>query len=75
MNTVGEGVRFQEIEKALKHFKICPRCDSIDGFWVGLRRESPYVQCKCCGAKFELFEVFKVSEKGKVPQRLKFLRE
>lgn len=68
-------MKLQEIEKALEHFKVCPKCDSYDGFWAGFKRECPYVQCKCCGAKFELSEVFKVGEKGKAQQRLRFFRK
>jgi len=72
---IGERLNLQEIETAFSHFKICPKCNSGEGFWLGLKREHAYVQCKSCGAKFELFEVYKIGEKGKTPERLSFIRK
>ena len=68
-------MNLQEIETASNNFKICPKCNSTEGFWLGLKRDHAYVQCKSCGAKFELFEVYKIGEKGKTPERLRFIRK
>jgi len=68
-------VNLQEIENALSMFKTCPKCNSTQGFWLGLKRERAYAQCKSCGANFELFEVFKLLEKDKSAGRLRFLRK
>lgn len=65
----------QEIEAAFSRFGVCPRCNSRGGFWLGLKRDHAYVQCKGCGAKFELFEAYSMGEKGKPPEKLKFLRK
>lgn len=67
-------MNLQEIENALNRFKTCPKCSSVQGFWLGLKREKAYAQCKGCGASFELFEVFKLTEKGKTSEKSKFLR-
>jgi len=72
---IGERLKLQEIEKAFNHFKICPKCNSATGFWLGLKSDSAYVQCKDCGAKFELFEVYKIGERGSPLERLKFFRK
>jgi transcription elongation factor Elf1 len=71
---IGEGLKLQEIEYALSSFKTCPRCNSKHGFWLGLKSSYAYVQCKGCGAKFELHEIYKVNGESKTPQRLKFLK-
>jgi len=68
-------LKLQEIETASSLFKICPKCHSTQGFWLGLMSDHAYVQCKDCGAKFELFEVYMMGEKGRAPQRLKFFRK
>ncbi len=68
-------MNLQEIENALGAFKTCPKCNSIEGFWLGFKRERAYAQCKGCGANFELFEVFKLLEKGKVSEKLKLFRK
>jgi len=68
-------VNLQEIENALNRFKTCPKCSSVQGFWLGLKREKAYAQCKGCGASFELFEVFRLPEKDKTARKLWFLRK
>jgi len=68
-------VNLQEIENALSMFKACPKCNSAQGFWLGLKRERAYAQCKSCGTNFELFEVFQLAEKDKSAGRLRFLRK
>jgi len=68
-------LKLQEIEDAFYRFNMCPKCNSTRGFWLGLNRDHAYVQCKECGGKFELFEVFKVGERGKPLERLKFFRK
>ena len=69
---IGERLNLQEIENAFSRFKKCPKCDSKEGFWLGVKRDRTYVQCKSCGANFELYEVYVFGEKGKAPERLKF---
>ncbi|MGC8895816.1 MAG: hypothetical protein ACP5LB_03470 [Candidatus Bathyarchaeia archaeon] len=72
---IGEHLKLQELEEAFSHFKTCPKCKSTQGFWLGIRRDIGYVQCKECGAKFELHEVYAFGEKSKTPEKLKFLRK
>jgi len=72
---IGENLKLEEIETASSRFKICPKCHSTQGFWLGLMSDHAYVQCKDCGAKLELFEVYTMGEKGRSPQRLKFFRK
>ncbi|MEM3641039.1 MAG: hypothetical protein QXH37_03860 [Candidatus Bathyarchaeia archaeon] len=67
-------MRLQEIEEAFTRFRICPKCNSKQGFWLGAKRDLVYVQCKGCGARYELHEVYRISEEGKAPQRLRFFR-
>ncbi len=68
---IGENLNLEEIEEAFSQFKTCPKCDSTIGFWLGLRDDHAYVQCKGCGAKFELFEIHKVSEENRNSHWLK----
>jgi hypothetical protein len=70
-----KGVKLQEIETALSNFKICPKCSSREGFWLGIEGIHINVQCKCCGARFELSEVYKISEESKKLGPFKFLRK
>jgi translation initiation factor 2 beta subunit (eIF-2beta)/eIF-5 len=70
-----EDLRVQEIETALARFKTCPRCNAVEGFWLGLARECIFVQCKCCGSKYQLIEVYDTKEKSKNQNRLRFLRK
>jgi uncharacterized protein with PIN domain len=72
---IGEHVNLQEIENVSERFKTCPKCNTNVGFWVGLRREHPYVQCKGCGAGFELLEAYSLNEQVRNPERLRFLRK
>ncbi|MEM3442972.1 MAG: hypothetical protein QXM86_03850 [Candidatus Bathyarchaeia archaeon] len=60
---IGE-LRLREIEDFAAQFKICPKCDSLQGFWVGTKSDKAYVQCKVCGTSFEIFEVHAVSVKS-----------
>jgi translation initiation factor 2 beta subunit (eIF-2beta)/eIF-5 len=68
-------LKLGEIEIVLKHFKVCPRCKSIEGFWLGSKLEYIYFQCKGCGAKFELQEVYDIGERDKMPERLLFFKK
>jgi len=72
---IGEQLNLQEIEAAFKQFNSCPKCNSSEGFWLELKRDQAYVQCKGCGAKFELCEVYTISGNGKTPERLKLLKK
>jgi len=52
----GEALQLKEVEEASSRFKACPECRSIEGFWIGIKREHARVQCKTCGAsKTRLF--------------------
>ncbi|MEM2517630.1 MAG: hypothetical protein QXO49_01565 [Candidatus Bathyarchaeia archaeon] len=68
-------MRLDEILVAASKFNVCPKCNSREGFWLGIRRNYAYVQCKSCGTSFELFEVFAVGEKCEAPKHLKFFRK
>ena len=72
---MGQALQLNEIEEASSHFKACPKCKSIEGFWIGLKREHAHVQCKACGANFELIEVYKMGEQRKAAERSSFLRK
>jgi len=63
-------LRIQEIEEAASRFRTCPKCKSAQGFWLGLKRDHLYVQCKECGALFELFKVYSMEKKSSFPQNL-----
>jgi len=68
-------LKLQEIEEASGRFKVCPKCNSAIGFWLGMKHDKAYVQCKSCGAQFELSEVYRMSGKGKAPERLTFFKK
>ena len=70
-----EGLGIREIEEVAARFKICPKCKSVSGFWLGFKRDNAYVQCKGCGAKFELHEVYAISEKSEAPRKFRFFRK
>lgn len=72
---IGERLNLREIENALSRFKECPKCDSKEGFWLGIKRDHAYVQCKSCGANFELFELFTIGKVHESPKLLKFFRK
>jgi hypothetical protein len=71
----GEALQLKEVEEASSRFKACPKCRSIEGFWIGIKREHVHVQCKTCGAKFELFEVFTMGKQSKTPERFRVFRK
>jgi transcription elongation factor Elf1 len=68
-------LKLQEIENASMHFKTCPKCNSVEGFWLGMKRDRAYVQCKECGAGFDLFEVYSVGEKNKPSERFRLFKK
>ncbi len=70
----GERVNLQEIEEALNCFKACPKCKCIQGFWVGLKRDYAYVQCKGCGSKFELHKAYRLGTGDQTPKRFGLFR-
>jgi len=72
---IGERLKLEEIEKAFSLFKTCPKCKSTQGFWLGAKRDTAYVQCKECGAHYELHEVYRISEENKTSKRLRFFRK
>lgn len=72
---IGEALRLEEIITVASKFTVCPKCNSREGFWLGVKRNHAYVQCKGCGASFELFEVFAIGEKSEAPKHLKFFRK
>jgi len=71
---IGERLKLQEIEDAFSRFKICPKCNSREGFWLGLKNGRAHAQCKGCGTKFELFEIFPIDKKTEATRRLRFFR-
>jgi hypothetical protein len=71
----GEHLRLQEIETALAQLRLCPRCSSYEGFWVIMKGDHIFVQCKCCGAELGLCEVYKFSERNQKSQWQKLLRQ
>jgi transcription elongation factor Elf1 len=70
----GEALRLEEIEALSSRFSVCPKCNSSEGVWLGMKRDQAYVQCKSCGASFELFEVLPLAESRKPPLKLRLLR-
>jgi translation initiation factor 2 beta subunit (eIF-2beta)/eIF-5 len=70
-----EDLKFQEIETVSSRFKICPKCNSGEGYWLGMKGDHAYVQCKCCGAKFELYEVHRFHEGSEKPKWLRIFRK
>ncbi|MEM3823531.1 MAG: hypothetical protein QXH87_01210 [Candidatus Bathyarchaeia archaeon] len=72
---IGESLNLREIENTLNRLKECPKCDSKEGFWLGIKRDHAYVQCKSCGAYFELFKLFTIEKERESPKLLKFFRK
>jgi len=72
---IGGVLRLQEIEEVASRFRVCPKCNSTQGFWLGVRRDHAYVLCKGCGAKFELFEVYRIDEESKGSRKTSFFRK
>jgi len=71
-------LKLEEIMAAAGKISLCPKCGSKEGFWLGVKRNHAYVQCKSCGSSFELYEVFALSDKGgkdKSSQSLKVFRK
>ncbi|MDH5481970.1 MAG: hypothetical protein OEY22_03690 [Candidatus Bathyarchaeota archaeon] len=65
-------MKLREIEDTFHNLSMCPRCNSNEGFWLGLRSGHVYVQCKGCGAKLEFFKIFPMDEKVKPLRRWNF---
>ncbi len=55
----------KEVEDALNNLHSCPKCTSIEGFWVITKNDRVRVQCKACGSTFEHFELHDNNEKQK----------
>jgi len=56
----------EEIEAVYSALKNCPKCGSNEGFWLSVKSDAEYIQCKHCGALFEICEVFSTGgEKSK----------
>ncbi|MEM3769644.1 MAG: hypothetical protein QXG76_00475 [Candidatus Bathyarchaeia archaeon] len=72
---IGEALKLDEMLATASKFNVCPKCNSREGFWLGIRRNHAYVQCKGCGTSFELLEVFAIGEKKEQPKHLKFFRK
>jgi translation initiation factor 2 beta subunit (eIF-2beta)/eIF-5 len=47
----------EEVEAFRRSLKVCPKCNSSEGFWLTAKRETSYVQCKHCGAIIEVCEI------------------
>ncbi|MGB9714456.1 MAG: hypothetical protein ACPLZC_05710 [Candidatus Bathyarchaeales archaeon] len=72
---IGERLNLQEIENTLSRFKECPKCNSKEGFWLGIKHDHAYVQCKGCGSNLELFELFAIDREREAPKLLRFFRK
>lgn len=53
----------EEIVAVYSAFKTCPKCGSNEGFWLAAKHDAGCVQCKHCGALFEICEVFQTGER------------
>jgi transcription elongation factor Elf1 len=71
----GEGLNLQEIETAFSHLKICPKCGSEKGFWLGSKSDHAFAYCENCGVKFELSEIYPVTERSKNVRKIGFFRK
>jgi uncharacterized protein (DUF983 family) len=69
----GDPLNLSEIEVAFTHIKICPKCGSGKGFWLGVKSDKPYAHCKNCGARFDFYEVYRIDDKKK-SDRMGFFR-
>jgi len=65
----------EEIETVLKHFKVCPRCKSIEGFWLGSKLEYIYFQCKDAGQNSSFKKSITSVRETKKPERLLFFKK
>lgn len=68
---IGELLQLREVETAFSQLGTCPKCKSVEGFWLGLRQDHVYAQCKYCGSKFELREIHNLDRPMKSSQSLK----
>jgi ribosomal protein S27AE len=57
----------EEVEAFRRSLKVCPKCNSSEGFWLAVKRDRSYVQCKHCGAVIEVCEI--LSEERLVRKR------
>jgi hypothetical protein len=71
----GEPLNFQDIETACSNFKACPKCNSKEGYWLGSAHNHIYIQCKCCGTNFNLFEFYPMKNKTATAEGHNFLRK
>ncbi|MCS7124388.1 MAG: hypothetical protein NZ932_03100 [Candidatus Bathyarchaeota archaeon] len=65
-------MNLEEILAASARITLCPKCGSKEGFWLGAKRDHAYVQCKGCGASFELYKIYTLGEKGEKKKPSKF---
>ncbi|MEM3596864.1 MAG: hypothetical protein QXJ53_01855 [Candidatus Bathyarchaeia archaeon] len=42
---------------------------------MGVKSDKAYVQCKGCGARFEISEVYMLGEKGRTQKKFDFLKK
>jgi translation initiation factor 2 beta subunit (eIF-2beta)/eIF-5 len=61
----GSNLSLEEIEAFYRSLSKCPKCSSMEGFWLTVTHEKSYVQCKYCGAILEICEVFQESAGSK----------
>lgn len=74
----GKGLNLEEVLNTWAKMTLCPKCGSKEGFWLGVKRSHAYVQCKSCGANFELYQVYSLdgkSEREKSLHASKFFRK
>ncbi|MEM0058340.1 MAG: hypothetical protein QXT10_04690 [Candidatus Bathyarchaeia archaeon] len=71
-------MKLEEILAASAQITLCPKCGSKEGFWLGFKRDHVYVQCKGCGANFELYQIYNLggkNNKDRTSQSPRFLRK
>ena len=60
----------KEIEDFRWGLKICPKCNSTEGFWLIVKRDKNYVQCKHCSSVLEYCETLPLTREGKSSKEL-----
>jgi DNA-directed RNA polymerase subunit RPC12/RpoP len=58
----------RDVETALSSLDVCPKCFSTIGFWLEVRHDRVYVQCKACGSKLVHVELYETKEKNRAPR-------
>jgi ribosomal protein L37AE/L43A len=62
-------LNLDEIENFRSSLKSCPECSSTEGFWLVVKRDKTYFQCKHCAAILEICEILPRSKSTKESKR------